>query len=50
MRRVLATDLGNGLYRRRQQLIEPVFANTNFNRGTTASTDEADPPPGSNGA
>jgi transposase len=33
MRRVLATDLGNELYRRRQQLIEPVFANTKFNRG-----------------
>jgi transposase len=33
MRRVLATDLGNELYRRRQRLIEPVFANTKFNRG-----------------
>ena len=33
MRRVLATDLGNELYRRRQQLIEPVFANTKLNRG-----------------
>ena len=29
MRRVLATDL----YRRRQHLIEPVVANTKFNRG-----------------
>ena len=28
MRRVLDTDRGNELYRQRQQLIEPVFANT----------------------
>ena len=32
MRRVLATDRGGGLYRQRQQLIEPVFAQTKFNR------------------
>ncbi len=32
MRRVLATDRGGGLYRQRQQLIEPVFAHTKFNR------------------
>jgi transposase len=32
MRRVLATDHGAELYRHRQQLIEPVFANTKFNR------------------
>lgn len=32
MRRVLATDHGRGLYRQRQQLIEPVFAHTKFNR------------------
>ncbi len=32
MRRVLATDLGRALYRRRQGMIEPVFANTKFNR------------------
>jgi transposase len=32
MRRVLDTDRGNELYRQRQQLIEPVFANTKFNR------------------
>jgi hypothetical protein len=30
--RVLATDLGRALYRRRQGMIEPVFANTKFNR------------------
>jgi hypothetical protein len=33
MRRVLATDLGGGLYRKRKAMIEPVFANTKFNRG-----------------
>jgi hypothetical protein len=32
MRRVLATDTGAGLYRKRQQIIEPVFADTKFNR------------------
>jgi len=33
MRRVLATDYGGGLYKRRQSMIEPVFAHTKFNRG-----------------
>jgi transposase len=32
MRRVLATDRGGGFYRRRNGMIEPVFANTKFNR------------------
>ena len=32
MRRVLATDHGGELYRRRNVMIEPVFANTKFNR------------------
>jgi hypothetical protein len=32
MRRVLATDRGGALYRRRNVMIEPVFANTKFNR------------------
>jgi hypothetical protein len=32
MRRVLATELGAGLYRRRQALVEPVFADVKFNR------------------
>jgi transposase len=32
MRRVLDTDRGAELYRQRQQLIEPVFAHTKFNR------------------
>jgi hypothetical protein len=35
MRRVLETDLGRALYRRRQELVEPMFANTKFNRGFT---------------
>jgi hypothetical protein len=32
MRHVLETDLGGALYRKRQGMIEPVFANTKFNR------------------
>jgi len=33
MRRVLATDPGGALYAKRQGMIEPVFADTKFNRG-----------------
>ena len=33
MRRVLATERGGELYRKRQPMIEPVFAQTKFNRG-----------------
>jgi transposase len=33
MRRVLETDTGRDLYSKRQGMIEPVFANTKFNRG-----------------
>jgi hypothetical protein len=33
MRRVLQTDFGRALYRRRQAMIEPVFGHTKFNRG-----------------
>jgi hypothetical protein len=32
MRRVLATDHGGALYRKRKAMIEPVFAHTKFNR------------------
>jgi enoyl-CoA hydratase/carnithine racemase len=32
MRRVLQTDFGRALYRRRQAMIEPVFGQTKFNR------------------
>src|SRR5205814_8731454 len=32
MRNVLETDNGASLYRKRQQVIEPVFADTKFNR------------------
>jgi hypothetical protein len=32
MRRVLETDAGGGLYAKRQTMIEPVFADTKFNR------------------
>ena len=35
MRRVLESESGKALYRRRQELVEPVFANTKFNRGFT---------------
>ena len=35
MRRVLSTELGDELYGRRQPMIEPVFANTKFNRKIT---------------
>jgi hypothetical protein len=34
MRRVLASDRGVELYSRRQAIIEPVFANTKFNRAS----------------
>jgi hypothetical protein len=33
MRRVLDTDYGGGLYRERQGMIEPVFAQTKSRRG-----------------
>jgi hypothetical protein len=33
MRRVLASERGGELYGQRQTIIEPVFANTKFNRG-----------------
>ncbi len=33
--RILATPEGRALYRRRQQIVEPVFANTKFIRGAT---------------
>jgi hypothetical protein len=32
MRRVLATERRDGLYRKRQAMIEPVFSQTKFNR------------------
>ena len=32
MRRALTTPAGAGLYRRRSSMIEPVFADTKFNR------------------
>jgi transposase len=35
MRRVLSTDRGGELYGKRQPMIEPVFANTKFNRKIT---------------
>src|SRR5262249_24079709 len=35
MRRTLATDLGDELYRKRKQLIEPIFGHTKHNRGFT---------------
>jgi Transposase DDE domain len=35
MRYVLACDLGERLYRKRKQMIEPVFGHTKHNRGVT---------------
>jgi hypothetical protein len=35
MRRVLSSDRGSELYGKRQPMIEPVFANTKFNRKIT---------------
>jgi transposase len=35
MRYVLASELGHGLYRKRKQMIEPVFGHTRHNRGVT---------------
>ena len=37
MRRVLDTDRGGGFYAKRQGMIEPVFADTKFNRGIDRS-------------
>jgi hypothetical protein len=51
MPRVLETDHGAELYRQRQQLIEPVFAHTKFNRRIDpASTDGEDRRSERNGA
>ena len=44
MRRVLDTELGGGLYRKRKAMIEPVFANTKFNRGIDRFHRQEDPP------
>ena len=49
MRRVLASDHGAELYAKRQGMIEPVFANTKFNRRSTASNAAAEPPRARNG-
>jgi hypothetical protein len=35
MRYVLAGELGDRLYRKRKQMIEPVFGHTKHNRGVT---------------
>jgi hypothetical protein len=49
MRRVLATDLGGALYRKRQWMIEPVFADTKSNRRVDRSYAAAAPQPGRSG-
>ncbi|HEY2202818.1 MAG TPA: hypothetical protein VGH56_13105 [Solirubrobacteraceae bacterium] len=41
MRRVLESELGRQLYRRRQAIVEPVFADTKFNRRLEASNADA---------
>jgi hypothetical protein len=50
MRRVLATDLANELYRPREHLIEPVAPTPSSTEASAASTDQADRPPAPNGA
>ena len=45
MRRVLESDLGGGLYRKRKTMIEPVFGHTKFNRKIDASAPQKNRPP-----
>ena len=42
MRRVLATDHGKEIYRKRQKSIEPVFGHTKTTARSTGSTTAAD--------
>jgi hypothetical protein len=48
MRRVLATEHGGALYRKRQTMVEPVFA-ASSTAASTASNAVAEPPPDPNG-
>ena len=50
MRYVLASELGHQQYRKRKQMIEPVFGHTRHNRGVTRSTEEVAPPCAPSGA
>jgi hypothetical protein len=50
MRRVLETDAGAALYRKRQVTIEPVSPTPSSTAGSTASYAAAEPPAGANGA
>jgi len=50
MRRVLTTELGERLYRKRSQTVEPMCGHTKHNRGMDRFTDEAGPPRGPSGA
>ena len=49
MRNVLGSPAGKALYRRRKQMIEPVFAHTKHNRQVTGFCAEAEPPCRPNG-
>ena len=49
MRRVLQTDTGGDLYRKRQQMIEPVFGDTKFNRRIDRFLRAAAQPPAPSG-
>jgi hypothetical protein len=49
MRNVLDTPAAGELYAQRQQMIEPVFADTKFNRRADRSYAAAEPPPARNG-
>jgi hypothetical protein len=44
MRRVLATERGRAIYRRRMATVEPVIGQMKFNRGFTRFSDEEDRP------
>ena len=43
MRRVLDSDYGHAIYRRRMATVEPVSASSSSTPGSTASNDEVDP-------
>ncbi|MEA2188469.1 MAG: Transposase domain [Solirubrobacteraceae bacterium] len=49
MRRVLQTNYGSDLYRKRKGMIEPVFGKAKFNRGSDRFQRRGAPPCAQNG-